>query len=70
MQFVSIHLGIETIVLFKYTRQPAGSRVHGAPISHAFDCIDFIKHIAKLPFPEGLYGYTLLLAQYITLSTG
>lgn len=62
MQFVSVHLGIETIVLFEYTGQPAGPRVHGAPVSHALNCIDFIEYIVKLSFPEGLYRYTLLLA--------
>lgn len=58
-KFVSVHFGIETIVLLKYASQPASSCVYGTPIGNTLDRIDIIKDVIKLPFPKGLYGYTL-----------
>lgn len=60
MYFVRVHFSIKAIILFQYASEPAGPGIHGTPISHTFDFVNFSKDIVKLSFSERLYWYALL----------
>ena len=59
LQFICIHLGIETVLLFEYASQATSPGVDCAPMRHCLHRVDLRKNVFQMALAERLDGNTL-----------